>query len=118
MSDTIVITEPEPVAAEPEPVTVVEPEPEPAADVASAVGDAVAETVDTIVTANTIRDTTVDGRYDAICARLDSLAATVESLAAQPKPEPEPEPETVVVDEIQPDRRHSWFRPLSEWRER
>lgn len=116
MADTIIVTEPETppaepivIAAEPEP----EPEPESTETVATAVGDAIADTVDTIVTANESHEVIQDSRFDEINSRLDSLTAALQAQNAAPEPEPEP---VIVEDEIVPDRKHPWFRPLSDWR--
>lgn len=124
MSDTIIVAAPEPeVVPEPEPEVV--PESEPAAEVAAATADAVGDAVAETVAAIEMADAVDDSRFDELNRRIESLTVTVESLAqviaTTATQEPEPEPvvidETVIEDdEIVPNRRHWWFRPLGEIR--
>lgn len=132
MADVVVVGSDD---TETEHETVTEPEAESADEVGSAVADAVADTAEAVATsvasavAETDRsDTIEDNRIEGLQQQVATLCAQMETLlhrTDEPEPEPEPAPvvEDVVVDDeaedtIVPQRRHPWFRSLSEWKDR
>lgn len=94
-----------------------------AAEVADAVGDAVAETVAAIEShdatddlVSTMRHAETNARIDALTAQVEMLAATL-TVATEREAESDTADEVIIEDdEIVPNRRHAWFRPLSEWK--
>lgn len=122
MSETVVVTtEPEPEVTEP--VVVEQPSVDNvatvAAEVAESVAEAVAEGVAAVEASEAVETTITDSRFAEVDSRLDGITARLDALLVSQSPEPEAEPETEVIiddDEIVPDRRHPWFRPMHEWK--